>query len=126
MGFEVSNNLGSIKTLTLDISQADFVGNNIPLPLKPSKVLFLNAYLILSGGAIPYNMGSASIFGDSSGYGFLRTGAIAGALGLDVLYPFFQLAAQAYTPQTPETYTLNVTYVAGDGTGQLVLAYVEY
>jgi len=126
MGFEFTNNsLGSVKQIQFELDSAALLLNSYALPIKPSKAIFIGGYIITSGGTIPLNVASFDVRGNSSNFGFLRTNPTSIA-AQDVLYKLRLFTDQVFTPQTPETYTLQWTYSAGDGRAKVIILYSEY
>jgi len=115
-----------VKLLQFTIQSSDLPLNTYSLAIKLSKCYYIGGMVITSGGTVPLSAGSFVVNGDTSGASFLRV-TVDGIAGTDVLYQFdIQATGQAFTPQTAETYSLNWTYVAGDVTTQVIIAYIEY
>jgi hypothetical protein len=126
MGFNFKQSqLGSLQQIQFDLSPADLLLNSFQLPIKPSKCYFIGGYVITQGGTIPLSAGSFGVKGDTTNFVFLRV-IVNGAAGLNVLYKFNLQAAQVFTPQNDETYSLNWVYFVGDQSCKVIILFSEY
>lgn len=124
MGYLIGNQGETVKLIQFELDNAALQLNTYALPINPSKCFFFGGYVILSGGTIPLVFGSFRVIGDASNVVFLR--AAASPTNQDYLVKFRLFNDQVFAPQTPETYSLNWTYSAGDGKATVVIFYIEY
>jgi hypothetical protein len=124
MGFEITQNQIIVKQIQFELTAADLLLNTFTLPIQTTNVIFILGYVITSGGTIPLNVGSFRLEGDISGTFFIA--APTTIASQDVLYKLIPSPNSVFTPQTPETYSLNWTYLSGDGQAKVIILYSEY